>query len=708
MLRSVIDRYIRCGCIARRCLAMLLAAAFMICSAAPGTWAAEESDERKAFFSVNEEILDAFGRQIEEEYGDADRLLLNYVFKSDATRLIYEAQDEKIRTESYFHDFTLNPAQRETIIAINTYFCKSEPDIELRISFDSEYEEQGHTLALTAADGEISLDQLKRAVVANDGELIYIIDLDEEKLEACSYYIDEVGRNYILRFAQTDMSINSVMVSVNDGCYAAVRGMETELEYTEPAAAFYDEPEDAWLAEYECDDNAAVVKLAGTSDTEIIYCNDDYDLEITDGIDAETAAVWAADFKRACEMAEGDADGEDAAIDITEGASMLYLDSYLFIDPEEIREYRQSAAPVYYDAQINIYGSAKYISGMPDTLGAAEEYLGNVFESAMADGTVGIKVAKIDDDTIAGELVLELPEDAGIRFAKGDGSGLEFEADDVADGIIAGTSETKPAETSAAEATTASAETSAAEATTASAETSAAEATTASAETSAAVETTASEETTAAAETTASGETSAASETSAAGESTAAAETSADEETSAAETTASDEPVSVGIVMSQRFLRKASYCAVAEDMTVCAVYDERGRLSKLADGYTEDDIAAYILLMSADEDTRIERIDIIYSDIVAGEEGQEYASLILADDAKADMIVNRIIEAEADITNDLTIDGITEPKADVITKPADKTTDGTDKKDSDKTSDTSSKTDSRPQLASPSNRKSEG
>ena len=687
---------------------MLLAAAFMICSAAPGTWAAEESDERKAFFSVNEEILDAFGRQIEEEYGDADRLLLNYVFKSDATRLIYEAQDEKIRTESYFHDFTLNPAQRETIIAINTYFCKSEPDIELRISFDSEYEEQGHTLALTAADGEISLDQLKRAVVANDGELIYIIDLDEEKLEACSYYIDEVGRNYILRFAQTDMSINSVMVSVNDGCYAAVRGMETELEYTEPAAAFYDEPEDAWLAEYECDDNAAVVKLAGTSDTEIIYCNDDYDLEITDGIDAETAAVWAADFKRACEMAEGDADGEDAAIDITEGASMLYLDSYLFIDPEEIREYRQSAAPVYYDAQINIYGSAKYISGMPDTLGAAEEYLGNVFESAMADGTVGIKVAKIDDDTIAGELVLELPEDAGIRFAKGDGSGLEFEADDVADGIIAGTSETKPAETSAAEATTASAETSAAEATTASAETSAAEATTASAETSAAVETTASEETTAAAETTASGETSAASETSAAGESTAAAETSADEETSAAETTASDEPVSVGIVMSQRFLRKASYCAVAEDMTVCAVYDERGRLSKLADGYTEDDIAAYILLMSADEDTRIERIDIIYSDIVAGEEGQEYASLILADDAKADMIVNRIIEAEADITNDLTIDGITEPKADVITKPADKTTDGTDKKDSDKTSDTSSKTDSRPQLASPSNRKSEG
>ena len=696
MLRSVIDRYIRCGCIARRCLAMLLAAAFMICSAAPGTWAAEESDERKAFFSVNEEILDAFGRQIEEEYGDADRLLLNYVFKSDATRLIYEAQDEKIRTESYFHDFTLNPAQRETIIAINTYFCKSEPDIELRISFDSEYEEQGHTLALTAADGEISLDQLKRAVVANDGELTYIIDLDEEKLEACSYYIDEVGRNYILRFAQTDMSINSVMVSVNDGCYAAVRGMETELEYTEPAAAFYDEPEDAWLAEYECDDNAAVVKLAGTSDTEIIYCNDDYDLEITDGIDAETAAVWAADFKRACEMAEGDADGEDAAIDITEGASMLYLDSYLFIDPEEIREYRQSAAPVYYDAQINIYGSAKYISGMPDTLGAAEEYLGNVFESAMADGTVGIKVAKIDDDTIAGELVLELPEDAGIRFAKGDGSGLEFEADDVADGIIAGTSETKPAETSAAEATTASAETSAAEATTASAETSAA------------VETTASEETTAAAETTASGETSAASETSAAGESTAAAETSADEETSAAETTASDEPVSVGIVMSQRFLRKASYCAVAEDMTVCAVYDERGRLSKLADGYTEDDIAAYILLMSADEDTRIERIDIIYSDIVAGEEGQEYASLILADDAKADMIVNRIIEAEADITNDLTIDGITEPKADVITKPADKTTDGTDKKDSDKTSDTSSKTDSRPQLASPSNRKSEG
>ena len=689
MLRSVIDRYIRCGCIARRCLAMLLAAAFMICSAAPGTWAAEESDERKAFFSVNEEILDAFGRQIEEEYGDADRLLLNYVFKSDATRLIYEAQDEKIRTESYFHDFTLNPAQRETIIAINTYFCKSEPDIELRISFDSEYEEQGHTLALTAADGEISLDQLKRAVVTNDGELIYIIDLDEDKLEACSYYIDEVGRNYILRFAQTDMSINSVMVSVNDGCYAAVRGMETELEYTEPAAAFYDEPEDAWLAEYECDDNAAVVKLAGTSDTEIIYCNDGYDLEITDGIDAETAAVWAADFKRACEMAEGDADGEDAAIDITEGASMLYLDSYLFIDPEEIREYRQSAAPVYYDAQINIYGSAKYISGMPDTLGAAEEYLGNVFESAMADGTVGIKVAKIDDDTIAGELVLELPEDAGIRFAKGDGSGLEFEADDVADGIIAGTFETKPAETSAAEATTASAETSAAEATTASAETSAAE------------------ETTVAAETSAAEETAAASETSAAGESTAAAETSADEETSAAETAASDEPVSVGIVMSQRFLRKASYCAVAEDMTVCAVYDERGRLSKLADGYTEDDIAAYILLMSADEDTRIERIDIIYSDIVAGEEGQEYASMILADDAKADMIVNRIIEAEADFTNDLTIDGITEPKADVITKPADKTTGGTDKKDSDKTSDTSSETDSRPQLASPSNRKSE-
>ena len=689
MLRSVIDRYIRCGCIARRCLAMLLAAAFMICSAAPGTWAAEESDERKAFFSVNEEILDAFGRQIEEEYGDADRLLLNYVFKSDATRLIYEAQDEKIRTESYFHDFTLNPAQRETIIAINTYFCKSEPDIELRISFDSEYEEQGHMLALTAADGEISLDQLKRAVVANDGELIYIIDLDEEKLEACSYYIDEVGRNYILRFAQTDMSINSVMVSVNDGCYAAVRGMETELEYTEPAAAFYDEPEDAWLAEYECDDNAAVVKLAGTSDTEIIYCNDGYDLEITDGIDAETAAVWAADFKRACEMAEGDADGEDAAIDITEGASMLYLDSYLFIDSEEIREYRQSAAPVYYDAQINIYGSAKYISGMPDTLGAAEEYLGNVFESAMADGTVGIKVAKIDDDTIAGELVLELPEDAGIRFAKGDGSGLEFEADDVADGIKAGTSETKPAETSAAEATTASAETSAAEATTASAETSAAE------------------ETTVAAETSAAEETAAASETSAAGESTAASETSADEETSAAETIASDEPVSVGIVMSQRFLRKASYCAVAEDMTVCAVYDERGRLSKLADGYTEDDIAAYILLMSADEDTRIERIDIIYSDIVAGEEGQEYASLILADDAKADMIVNRIIEAEADFTNDLTIDGITEPKADVITKPADKTTGGTDKKDSDKTSDTSSETDSRPQLASPSNRKSE-
>ena len=689
MLRSVINRYIRCGCIARRCLAMLLAAAFMICSAAPGTWAAEESDERKAFFSVNEEILDAFGRQIEEEYGDADRLLLNYVFKSDATRLIYEAQDEKIRTESYFHDFTLNPAQRETIIAINTYFCKSEPDIELRISFDSEYEEQGHTLALTAADGEISLDQLKRAVVTNDGELIYIIDLDEDKLEACSYYIDEVGRNYILRFAQTDMSINSVMVSVNDGCYAAVRGMETELEYTEPAAAFYDEPEDAWLAEYECDDNAAVVKLAGTSDTEIIYCNDGYDLEITDGIDAETAAVWAADFKRACEMAEGDADGEDAAIDITEGASMLYLDSYLFIDPEEIREYRQSAAPVYYDAQINIYGSAKYISGMPDTLGAAEEYLGNVFESAMADGTVGIKVAKIDDDTIAGELVLELPEDAGIRFAKGDGSGLEFEADDVADGIIAGTFETKPAETSAAEATTASAETSAAEATTASAETSAAE------------------ETTVAAETSAAEETAAASETSAAGESTAAAETSADEETSAAETAASDEPVSVGIVMSQRFLRKASYCAVAEDMTVCAVYDERGRLSKLADGYTEDDIAAYILLMSADEDTRIERIDIIYSDIVAGEEGQEYASMILADDAKADMIVNRIIEAEADFTNDLTIDGITEPKADVITKPADKTTGGTDKKDSDKTSDTSSETDSRPQLASPSNRKSE-
>ena len=253
----------------------------------------------------------------------------------------------------------------------------------------------------------------------------------------------------------------------------------------------------------------------------------------------------------------------------------------------------------------------------------------------------------------------------------------------MADGIKAGTSETKPAETSAAEATTASAETSAA------------------------VETTASEETTAAAETTASGETSAASETSAAGESTAASETSADEETSAAETIASDEPVSVGIVMSQRFLRKASYCAVAEDMTVCAVYDERGRLSKLADGYTEDDIAAYILLMSADEDTRIERIDIIYSDIVASEEGQEYASLILADDAKADMIVNRIIEAEADFTNDLTIDGITEPKADVITKPADKTTGGTDKKDSDKTSDTSSETDSRPQLASPSNRKSE-
>ena len=67
---------------------MLLAAVFMICSVAPGTWAAEESDERKAFFSVNEEILDAFGRQIEEEYDDADRLLLNYVFKSDAARLI--------------------------------------------------------------------------------------------------------------------------------------------------------------------------------------------------------------------------------------------------------------------------------------------------------------------------------------------------------------------------------------------------------------------------------------------------------------------------------------------------------------------------------------------------------------------------------------------------------------------------------------------
>ncbi len=678
MLRSVIDRYIRCGRIARRCLAMLLAAAFMICAAAPGTWASEESDERKAFFSVNEEILDAFGRQIEEEYGDADRLLLNYVFKSNAARLIYEAQDEKIRTESYLHDFTLNPAQRETIIAINTYFCKSEPDIELRISFDSEYEEQGHTLALTAADGEISLDQLKRAVVANDGELIYIIDLDEEKLEACSYYIDEVGRNYILRFDQTDMSINSVMVSVNDGCYAAVRGMETELEYTEPAAAFYDEPEDdVWLAEYECDDGAAVVKLAGASDTEIIYCNDGYDLEITDGIDAETAAVWTADFKRACEMAEDGADGEDAAIDITEGASMLYLDSYLFIDPEEIREYRQSAAPVYYDAQINIYGSAKYISGMPDTLGAAEEYLGNVFESAMADGTVGLKVAKLDDDMIAGELVLELPEDAGIRFAKGDGSGLEFEADDVADGIITKTPETKPAETSAAEKTTTAAET------------------TVSAETTVAEETSAAEETTAAAETTASAETSAAEETTAA------------EKTTAAETAASDEPVSVGIVLSQRFLRKASYCAVAEDMTVCAVYDERGRLSKLADGYTEDDIAAYILLMSADEDTRIERIDIIYSDIVAGEEGQEYASLILADDAQADMIVNRIIDVETDFINDLTIDGITDPKADVSTKPADKTTDGTDKKDSDKNSDTSSETDSRPQLASPSNRKSE-
>ncbi len=692
---------------------MLLAAAFMICAAAPGTWASEESDERKAFFSVNEEILDAFGRQIEEEYGDADRLLLNYVFKSNAARLIYEAQDEKIRTESYLHDFTLNPAQRETIIAINTYFCKSEPDIELRISFDSEYEEQGHTLALTAADGEISLDQLKRAVVANDGELIYIIDLDEEKLEACSYYIDEVGRNYILRFDQTDMSINSVMVSVNDGCYAAVRGMETELEYTEPAAAFDDEPEDdVWLAEYECDDGAAVVKLAGASDTEIIYCNDGYDLEITDGIDAETAAVWTADFKRACEMAEDGADGEDAAIDITEGASMLYLDSYLFIDPEEIREYRQSAAPVYYDAQINIYGSAKYISGMPDTLGAAEEYLGNVFESAMADGTVGLKVAKLDDDMIAGELVLELPEDAGIRFAKGDGSGLEFEADDVADGIITKTPETKPAETSAAEKTTAAAETSAAEETTAaaettaSAETSAAEETATAAETTVAAETTASaettvaEETSAAEETTAAAETTASVETSAAVETTSAVETTAAEKTAAAETAASDEAVSVGIVLSQRFLRKASYCAVAEDMTVCAVYDERGRLSKLADGYTEDDIAAYILLMSADEDTRIERIDIIYSDIVAGEEGQEYASLILADDAQADMIVNRIIDAETDFINDLTIDGITDPKADVSTKLA-------DKKDSDKNSDTSSETDSRPQLASPSNRKSE-
>ena len=92
-------------------------------------------------------------------------------------------------------------------------------------------------------------------------------------------------------------------------------------------------------------------------------------------------------------------------------------------------------------------------------------------------------------------------------------------------------------------------------------------------------------------------------------------------------------------------------------MTICAVYDEDGRLKALADGYTTDDIAAYILLMSADEDVMLSRIDIIYSDVVAAEVGQEYASLIMSGGIDVKTVINRFIDYDTRLSELLDIEG---------------------------------------------------
>ena len=693
--------------ISRLC-AIFMAMTLIICTAAPRVWAAAEMDaDRKAFFSVSEGVLEAFGGQIEESYGDADRLMLNYIFRTDAGHMVYKADGEKIRTENYIHGYTLNPSETETIIAIDTYFCKSEPDIEIRISFGEEYADRVAELAWVTDSGEISLDEIKKALVRSDGELTYIIRLDDESLDEYSYYIDHVGENHILRFDDADVDINSVTVVVNDGCYAAVRGMETDLEYIESSAVFYDEAssDGLWAAAYEVGDAGAAVKLIGTESTDIAWEDDGYALTISDGIDAETAAAMA---ERITDALTGDGNGvqdaieddvpEDVIIDITDGASMLYLDSYVFIDTDETRRYTQKASELYYDAQINIFGTRMYISSVPDGIGSAVDYLGSVFDEEMADGTVGIIVARLENEAVAGKLVLELPVDAQMRFAKGDGTGYDPNAEETADTgtkqeTKAQTSQTSSAETTATETSTAeitAAETTAAETTpaetsqeetTSPAEAGEAEASAAETETTAETE---APETAAAAETTeteaAADKTSESKETDTASADIDIADTDVDTETAAdtnddididtdieadtdidtdADTTytTAEKLTTTEYVLSPRFLRRASYCAVAQDMTICAVYDEDGRLKALADGYTTDDIAAYILLMSADEDVMLSRIDIIYSDVVAAEVGQEYASLIMSGGIDVKTVINRFIDYDTRLSELLDIEG---------------------------------------------------